>query len=121
MTQKDKSLYLLTMTSDDLWEIVKTIHSNKDDLSEGDLYDRVHACDNYELIELPVKSLNPDEWGVFTDKVDEYLNLDPNQMPPIVVHKFGSDHYSIVDGIHRLNVMIRLKQKKIKAYVGKRK
>ena len=121
MTQKDKALYLFTMTSDNLWEIIKTIHSNKDDLSEGDLYDRVHSCDSYELIELPVKALDADEWGVYEDKVNEYLNLDPSQMPPIVVHKFSSDSYSIIDGIHRLNVMIRLKQKKIKAYVGKKK
>lgn len=48
-------------------------------------------------MELPISSLDLDD-----DLVNEYKELDINSMPPIIVHEFSLNNYSIVDGVHRL-------------------
>lgn len=108
------------ISPNDLWEIIQDLHTNKDDFEEGDLYDRVHACLTYELMDIPVKLLDAEEWATDEYKIEKYVNMNSENMPPIVIHSFGNG-YSIVDGTHRLNAQIKLKKETIRAYVGNRR
>lgn len=109
------------MNVDEIWELVQSIHKHTEDFSEGDLYDRIHSCDKYELVEVKIKDIDPDEWACHTDVVDKYSQLDPKTVPPIILHQYKDGHYSIVDGTHRINAFLLMKQKKIKAYVGQKR
>ena len=48
------------------------------------------------------------------------LDLDIETMSPIIVHEFGPEIFSIVNGMHRLNVCYKKGLKTISAYVGRR-
>lgn len=107
-------------SSNELECLAEDIHREYDDILEGDILERINCVDFYELMELPISSLDLDEWGKDDDLVNEYKELDINSMPPIIVHEFSLDNYSIVDGVHRLNACHKKGLKTIKAYVGRR-
>lgn len=107
-------------SSNQLECLAEDIHREYDDILEGDILERINCVDFYELMELPISSLDLDEWGKDDDLIDEYKELDINSMPPIIVHEFSLDNYSIVDGVHRLNACHKKGLKTIKTYVGRR-
>ena len=107
-------------SSSELECLAEDIHRDNDDILEGDILERINCVDFYELMELPISFLDLDEWGKDDDLINEYTELDINSMPPIIVHEFSLDNYSIVDGVHRLNACHKKGLKTIKAYVGKR-
>lgn len=107
-------------SSNELECLAEDIHREYDDILEGDILERINCVDFYELMELPISSLDLDEWGKDDDLVNEYKELNINSMPPIIVHEFSLDNYSIVDGVHRLNACHKKGLKTIKAYVGRR-
>jgi len=68
----------------------------------------------YELIEVDLDQLDLDEWNVDEELVEEFLDLDIETMPiPLI-----SDDYSIIDGIHRLNALLKLNYNKVYVYRG---
>ena len=107
-------------SSNELECLAENIHREYDDILEGDILERINCVDFYELMELPISLLDLDEWDKDDDLVNEYKKLDVNSMPPIIVHEFSLDNYSIVDGVHRLNACHKKGLKTIKAYVGRR-
>lgn len=107
-------------SSNELECLAEDIHRDYDDILEGDILERINSVDFYELMELPISSLDLDEWGKDDSLINEYKELDIKSMPPIIVHEFSLDNYSIVDGVHRLNACHKKGLKTIKAYVGRR-
>ena len=100
---------------------VKDIHREFQDIEEGDLPDRIYWFDDYQLTELPLSKINLDEFYVDEDLIEEYIEHikdSPNTMPPIVYDPIAG---SVIDGMHRANAYARLGRKSIPAYVGKTK
>lgn len=108
-------------SSGNIISTVELIHQNKEDFIDGDLLERIDAIDFYELVDFPIELLNLDEWSFDEDLVEEYSALKLEEMPPIVVHQYSKEIYSIVDGAHRANALARNGMKTIKAYLGIRK
>lgn len=100
---------------------VKDIHREFQDIEEGDLPDRIYWFDDYQLTELPLSKINLDEFYIDEDLIEEYIEHikdSPNTMPPIVYDPIAG---SVIDGMHRANAYARLGRKSIPAYVGKTK
>lgn len=105
----------------ELEAIVEKIHRNQSDLyDDGDLLERINCVDFYELMTIQIEDLDLNEWTVDEELVESYMSELIETMPPIIIHEYSPSNYSIVDGIHRLNVCHKLGLKTIKAYVGKR-
>lgn len=100
-----------------VWEHVQLTHPKTEDFESGDLESRVLACSAYELEWIPVAEIDPQEWAVEAERVEKYVQMDEQRVPPIVVHKIG-DQYSIVDGTHRVNAAVQQGRKQILAYIG---
>ena len=102
-----------------LHELVKRIHHTYDDLGgDGDLADRIYWFDQYKLVELPISSINLDEWDIDDDMVADYvaeIMQTRHTMPPII---FDPIEKSIIDGTHRANAYHKLGYTSIPAYVG---
>ena len=97
--------------------MVYDIHGKSEDWEEGDLYERLHEYEKYELKDIDINSIDLDEWSLDEDYVEgvaEKLKDDNFQYDPIVI----SHHNSIIDGLHRANALKKLGFDKIKAYVG---
>lgn len=107
-----------TVDSNFIYALAKKIHRNYDDFGEGDLSDRIFWFDQYKLTNLPLSSLDLDEWDVDEDLVADHvaeIMKSKHTMPPIV---FDPVENSIVDGIHRANAYAKLGYDTIPAYVG---
>lgn len=106
------------MTTDEMFDYLTEIIPKDDDVDLNELRERVDSCDSYALKHISLSDLASDEWAIYDYKIEEYLNLDPSKMPPIVVHLYQNGSYSIVDGTHRVNIALKLNKKTILAYVG---
>lgn len=98
-----------------IYNLVNDIHRNSDDLYDGDLGDRIYKYSKYKLVELPISSLDLDEWSHDVDYVASMAAMDKTSMPPIV---YDPDYESIIDGTHRANARAKAGDTTIMAYVG---
>lgn len=100
----------------DVLDLVTEIHGRPDDLSDGDLVDRINKFDNYELKAIPLNILDLDEWEVDEDFVEDLSSEIRKGYHPIVFDPYEA---SIIDGIHRANALYKAGATQINAYVGK--
>ena len=111
------------------WEMEEYIITYHDpDDYDNDFYDRCKLYEKFVLEEIDISDLNLDEWEFNEVKFDDSNELyQKNKIyPPIVVGETSPDvilheqyKYTILDGLHRANVLDKQGIKKIKAYVGK--
>lgn len=104
-------------------DLVSDIHSNKDDLYEEDILERISEYSHYSLYEVNISDIEWDSYMINDDIVDEYSEMDINTMPPIVLGDFyfnvsnPEGRFTIIDGAHRSNALRKLGISKIKAYI----
>ena len=98
---------------------VETYHHTHDDIVEGDLLERIHRYKFWELVTYDIDKLNLDEWDLYDDLVDKYIDeiRVNSDYPPVIIDDKSYGIPTIVDGTHRLNALDKLGYKKIKAYV----
>ena len=101
-------------SNQEVWEHIENIHKNRDDINEGDLYERVHAYSTYSLEEVSVQDLDPEFFNLDEDKVKKYEELN-TVYPAIVIT--SSKH--IIDGAHRVKAAQNKGLKTILSYIGK--
>lgn len=78
--------------------------------------ERIEKYDTYQLVEVDIKDLNIDEYYLFDDLVDKYVNeynKRGSYPPPVITHK-----NILIDGNHRSNALNKLGIKKIKVFKG---
>lgn len=100
---------------DIIYQYVEIIHGNHDFI-DGDLGKRIEKYDRYQLVEVDIKDLNIDEYYLFDDLVDKYVNeynKRGSYPPPVITHK-----NILIDGNHRSNALNKLGIKKIKVFKG---
>lgn len=105
--------------SDEVWSIVNSLHTDEDDLNDGDLKERVFKFPFYELTEIPMSTLDTDEFLTNPEVVDDYVEktkINPDY-PPII---FDPEQSSIIDGMHRVQALEELGYDEVRAYVGVR-
>lgn len=105
----------------ELLDYITQIIPKDNNVDLNDLRERIESCTHYSLKTISLSDLDPDEWAISEYKLDRYLTLDPAKMPPIIVHLYKNGSYSIVDGTHRVNTLLKLNKKTILAYVGLKK
>jgi hypothetical protein len=102
----------------EIYSSVQSSHHTKEDFIDGDLGDRIEEYPFYHLKQIDIRDLNANEWLVDEDIVDDYVNDIESKgilnMPPLVI----SDKGSIIDGIHRLNSLLKVGITNFKCYVG---
>lgn len=99
----------------DIYQYVEAIHGN-DDFVDGDLGERIEEYDKYKLIEVDIDELNIDEYFLFDDLVDTYIDKynQTKKYPPIVIDSKNR----LIDGNHRANALNELGFEKIEAFKG---
>ena len=101
----------------DLLQRVKSFHHTPEDLSDGDLSDRIWAYSRYYLRQVDVHSIRSDEWTVHNDMVTDYADkFSRGEIPPPIIYDPVND--SLIDGTHRLNAAIAAGEEKVIAYIG---
>jgi hypothetical protein len=103
------------LPEDIIYQYVQIIHGNHDFI-DGDLGKRIEKYDRYQLVEVDIKDLNIDEYYLFDDLVDKYVNeynKRGSYPPPVITHK-----NILIDGNHRSNALNKLGIKKIKVFKG---
>lgn len=103
--------------SDEIVDIVYSLHTREEDFEDGDLIERIKSFPFYELKNVPLSSLDTDEFITDIELVDEYekeIKLNPDY-PPIVFDPINS---SIIDGMHRVQALEQLGYDTVRAYVG---
>jgi hypothetical protein len=86
------------LSEDIIYQYVQILHGN-DDFIDGDLGERIEKYDNYQLVEVDIDKLNIDEYYLFDDLVDDYIeeyNKRVSYPPPVVTY-----NYKLIDGNHR--------------------
>lgn len=113
---KRRSRLSTKTAADVLLEWLEAHHQNPEDLTEGDLAERVYAHDVYVLAEIPLSAIDLNEWSVDTDTVYEYLKRyeRTKDYPPII---YDTINETMIDGMHRANALSRAGLTMIKAYV----
>jgi len=97
---------------------VEDLHHTYDDLTEGDILERVHKYEYYKLVDFPINDLELDEWDIDEDRVADFvekIKLNPDYPPIVIDTEYGVP--SIIDGIHRANAVNLLRHSTVKAYV----
>ena len=105
---------------------VQSIHGKSEDWDEGDLSDRIYRYDHYDsLSDIPMNKLNPEEWYIDEDYVDELVDMiksNGGKYAPVVV---GEDppysNYTIIDGGHRINALQKMGYTSVHGYIGRLK
>lgn len=95
----------------DIIELTKIAHMRTMDFNDGDLLERLWEYDYFnDVIDFDLKKLSTTEFDVDEDKVEDYRKLireiGYEKMPPIIIKKKRTG-YEIIDGIHRLNALIK--------------
>lgn len=106
------------VTSDEIHDLVYEIHNRPEDFDEGDIDERIHQYEFYELKEIPLDTMNLNEWFVdnyLVEKISKQIQQHQYKYPPII---YDIKNHSIIDGIHRANALKRLGKDKILGYVG---
>lgn len=96
---------------------VTRLHTQQQDLDEGDLLNRLDRYTAYVFKKIRVTDLDLFEFALCEDVVAEYaaLYLATGTYPPIVYDEVDR---SIVDGLHRANALARCGLAEIDAFVG---
>lgn len=89
-------------------------HHRPTDLDEGDLLHRLDRFTHYRLVQMPLASLDLDEWATDSDRVTDYAH-QTTVAPPIVVDPLDA---SIIDGTHRAQAARERGDTHLWAYVG---
>jgi hypothetical protein len=100
---------------DIIYQYVQILHGNHDFI-DGDLGKRIEKYSSYQLVEVDIIKLNIDEYYLFDDLVDEYVEEYKKRgsyPPPVVTNK-----YRLIDGNHRSNALNKLGITKIKVFRG---
>lgn len=101
-----------------IYQEVQKIHHTSDDFIDGDLGERIEAFKYYHLQVTDLTKLDKNEWVVFDDTVDEIINEIRTKgllkMPKMII----SDKKSLIDGIHRLNALLKIGITNYPCYVG---
>jgi hypothetical protein len=103
------------LSEDIIYQYVQILHGN-DDFIDGDLGERIEKYDNYQLVEVDIDKLNIDEYYLFDDLVDDYIeeyNKRVSYPPPVVTY-----NYKLIDGNHRSNALNKIGFNKIKVFRG---
>ncbi len=106
------------VSSDEIVDIVMSLHTREEDFEDGDLIERIKYFPFYELKNVPLSSLDTDEFMTDDELVDKYaeeIKLNPDY-PPIVFDPVNS---SIIDGMHRVQSLEQLGYDTVRAYVGR--
>lgn len=103
------------LPEDIIYQYVEILHGNHD-FVDGDLGKRIEKYKNYQLVEVDINKLNIDEYYLFDDLVDEYVDIynKTKKYPPVVI----TSGYRLIDGNHRSNALNKLGFNKIKAFKG---
>lgn len=104
--------------SDEIVDIVYSLHTREEDFEQGDLVERIKSFPFYELKNIPLSSLDTDEFmtdAELVDKYEEEIRLNPDY-PPIVFDPINS---TIIDGMHRVQSLEQLGHDTVRAYVGR--
>lgn len=103
------------LSEDDIYPYVEILHGN-DDFIDGNLGERIEEYDTYKLVEVDIDELNIDEYFLFDELVDTYVDKykKSREYPPIVIDSSNR----LIDGNHRSNALNKLGFKKIKAFKG---
>lgn len=110
------SRFPAVIDTDSLLNLLLDLHHTPEDFSDGDLSKRLYRFRQYELVELPLSDINPEEWYHDEDMSLEYSRREiGDDFPPIV---YDAVKKSIIDGTHRTHAAIMSGQKTIRAYVG---
>jgi len=92
---------------------VKSIHSEEEDFSVGDLTDRlIYKYKLYRLREIPITKIHS-PWYTVYDRVCDFAE-QKSGFPPIVL----TPSLVVIDGNHRVKAAIARGDKTILAYVG---
>jgi ParB-like chromosome segregation protein Spo0J len=105
------------MTSDEIFDYVKGLHSYEEDLYEGDLGKRIMRYPVYVLQLVPIGKIKG-HWEVYQPTVDDYASqfLKSGDYPPIVLQP----SFVIIDGTHRYKALVSSNVQSVLAYVGQR-
>ena len=101
------------ITSEEVIALVSRYHTSPEDFSKG-LTDIILKYQNYKLVNVNISLLSNKK--IDKDLVNEYINLNLDECPPIILHN-ENDDYKIVDGKHRVETFRKAKRKTILAYV----
>lgn len=96
---------------------VMRLHGRPQDLEEGDLLHRLNRFNFFVKGNVPISSIDLEEFSIDEDKVLEFMDLirADSPTPPVV---FDSVSNSMIDGFHRSVAHARLGLTSISAYVG---
>lgn len=110
----------LTIESD-VYQLAQELHTREDDWHEGDIGARIEQFSHYVSRQLDVSKLNPHEYFIDEDKVDEYLEqikASDGSCPPII---FDEVNDTIIDGAHRVAALQKGGFETVDAFVGTEK
>jgi hypothetical protein len=103
-----------TISGNDLSIRVEALHHTPEDFQDGDIATNIEAFGKYDLVNVPISTLQTGIYTIYDDLVDNYATLDSNP-PPIIV---DPAHGIVIDGNHRVEAALRKGQSTILAYVG---
>ena len=124
-------------SAQDVFRLVEKVHQYPENLyDDGNLGERIYKHDTYTLEQVPISNFDLKEWAVYDEHVDEILQQHKDDLlvgnyPPIVAHHYLSswveqemlgnpeEHWSVVDGMHRLNALHKLGVTTAKVLVGR--
>lgn len=104
-----------------LKRLVSAIHYRKQDIWEGNIFDRIEEFSYYQLRDIPIQMIEDyNHYETDAEMVDDYATRDYQEMPPIILHPDGDDvnQYWLVDGGHRAQACVKRGQTSIKAFIG---
>lgn len=105
----------------EVYNLVKKLHYSEEDFDsgEGSIGELIEEYEQYKVVEVPLYQLHNVFVSIDDYLVFEYTDLDPREMPPIVLGYFDdSDEYLILDGNHRVTMLRELGIEKTVAFVG---
>jgi hypothetical protein len=103
------------LSEDIIYQYVQILHGNHD-FVEGDLGDRIERYNRYELVEIDINKLNINDYYLFDELVEEYIEEYKKRgsyPPPVITHD-----YTLIDGNHRSNALVKQGLNKIKVFKG---
>lgn len=105
----------------EVYELVRKLHYCEEDFDsgEGNIGEVIEEYESYKVVEVSLDTLHKVSVSIDDYLVFEYTDLDPREMPPIVLGYFdGSDDYLILDGNHRVTMLRELGIEKTVAFAG---
>jgi hypothetical protein len=107
----------MEVTHQEVMQQVENIHSNRQDLDDGDLRNRIDRFDVFIRKAVPIASIDLGEFSINDETVQDYVQLyrATGSYPPIVFDEVSG---SIIDGLHRANALVLCGLTEIEAFVG---